>query len=281
VRRCLARLLPLLLALAPVAAAHAHHLPKWEFGLGAAGLNVPAYRGAKGRHNYGLPIPYLAYRGEVMKIDEEGVRGELYRGRRVHFDISLAGNVPVGRDKGGARAGMPALDPIGEIGPALNFFLGGVGDVYRHGGNEFWLRLPVRAAFSVGDPLIAHQGWMISPYFDWVWRRTTERGHWRTSLALGPLFADRKYHNYFYEVTAAQQTAQRDEYHPVGGYSGSRVTLTFSLNTHLWFVGAFARYDTLANARFVDSPLVETERYFALGIAVARIFAHSAARAPH
>jgi len=260
------------------APAYAYHLPVWEAGLGAASLRLPAYRGAKGQDFYWLPVPYLAYRGDTVKIDEEGVRGELYQGPRVLLDFSLAGNVPVSGDKYSARVGMRGLDPVGEAGPAMNVFLFQAANSSEH---QFWLRLPLRAVVSVGDPLLEHQGWVFSPYLDWVWRRETGGSHWRTSLAVGPIFASEQYHNYFYEVTADDITAARAEYHPGSGYSGSRVTFTFSLNTRQWFIGAFARYDDLRGAEFVESPLVETDRYFALGIAVMKIFARSEARAAH
>lgn len=270
--------LVLVISLLLAAPAHAYHLPVWEFGLGAASLYLPAYRGAKGQELFALPVPYLAYRGDTVKIDEEGVRGELYQGPRVQLDFSLAGNVPVSGDKHSARAGMSNLDPVGEAGPAMNVFLFQAPNSAEH---RFWLRLPLRAVVSVGDPLLEYQGWVFSPYLDWVWRRANGAGHWRTSLAVGPMFASQHYHDYFYEVTAADATAERGEYHPNSGYSGSRVTFTFSLNTRRWFIGAFARYDDLRGAEFVESPLVETDRYFALGIAITKIFARSEAKAPH
>jgi outer membrane scaffolding protein for murein synthesis (MipA/OmpV family) len=266
------------IAIVLAAPAYAYHLPVREGGLGAATLYVPAYRGAKDQKFFWLPVPYLAYRGDTVKIDEEGVRGELYQGPRVQLDFSLAGNVPVSGDKHSARAGMRDLDPVGEAGPAMNVFLFQAENSPEH---QFWLRLPLRAVVSVGEPLLDDQGWVFSPYLDWVWRRTNGNGYWRTSLAAGPMFASRRYHNYFYEVTAEDVTAARNEYHPGSGYSGSRATFTFTLNTRRWFIGAFARYDDLRGAEFVESPLVETDRYFALGVAVMKIFSRSEAKAPH
>ena len=70
--------------------AAAYHLPKWELGLGAGVLRMPAYRGALGRKNTWLPVPYLAYRGGRFKVDEEGVRGTLLHRERFHLDFSVA-----------------------------------------------------------------------------------------------------------------------------------------------------------------------------------------------
>jgi len=260
--------------------AEAYHLPKWEWGLGVGGLNVPAYRGAKGHKRYLLPVPFIAYRGEAVRMDEDGMRGRLFESERIHLDLSIAGNLPVPEDDDGARVGMPNLDPVGEFGPTLDISLVRNGE--RHQGEaSIWLRFPVRAAISVGDPFIAQQGWVFSPYVDLSYRKGASRSHWRTSLALGPLYATRRYHEYFYKVPTEFVTAQRPQYQPDGGYSGSRVTLTLVMNSKNWFVGVFARYDKLNGAVFEDSPLVEINHYFAMGFAVSRIFGSSSEKAPH
>ena len=258
----------------------AFHLPKWEFGLGAGALNLPAYRGASGRKNIGLPVPYLAFRSEYFKIDEEGMRGELARKNNWRLDFSVAGSLPVS-DSDGVREGMPDLDPIGEIGPSLEWMMATEG--HRHVGweQQWWLRMPMRAALSVGDPLLGHRGWVFSPYLDWVWIKGVEKARWRWSLAAGPIFTDRRYHDYFYSVPSAYAEPGRLAYEAEAGYSGSRMTLTLSVNSKKWFIGGFARYDDLHGAVIDDSPLVETRGYFAFGVAVSRIFMRSEEYAPH
>ena len=273
---------PLILAVFLVipVSAEAYHLPKWEWGVGVGGLSAPAYRGAKGRINYLIPIPFIAYRGDAVRMDEEGMRGRLFESNHVRLDLSVAGNLPVPEDDETARAGMPDLDPVGEFGPTLDFSLIRAGK--RHDGEaSVWLRFPVRAAFSVGEPLVDQQGWVFSPYFDLRYRKGVTRSHWRVSLSLGPLYATRRYHEYFYKVPAKYATATRPQYQPDGGYSGSRATLSLVMNSRHWFVGIFARYDKLNGAVFEDSPLVEVDDYFAAGFAVSRIFGSSAEKASH
>ncbi len=260
--------------------AAAYHLPKWEFGLGAGGLHVPSYRGASDRKNIGLPVPYVAYRGDRFKVDEDGMRSELLQKNRMHLDFSVAGSLPVSSG-GSAREGMPDLDPIGEIGPSLKFLLGQQG--HRHQGweQQWWLRIPLRAALSVGDPLIGHQGWVFSPYLNWVWIKGVAQARWRWNLSAGPIFASRQYHDYFYTVSDRYADVGRPAYAATAGYSGSRVTLGLSMNSKKWFVGAFVRYDNLRGAVFEDSPLVETRRYLAVGVGVSRVFMQSSGHAPH
>lgn len=262
------------------ASAQAYHLPLWEWGAGVGGLYLPAYRGAKGSQYYALPFPYVIYRGDIVQVDEEGMRGRLFKTDRIVLDLSLAGNVPVPKDQSGARAGMPKLDPLGEIGPTLDFSLWR-GGKRSQGETSLWLRLPMRVAVSVGEPLIANQGWVFSPYLDLGFRKGASRSFWRVSLSLGPLYASRRYHEYFYKVADKYATATRPAYQPDAGYSGSRATLSLVVNSRHWFFGAFARYDRLEGAAFEDSPLVESRSYLATGFAVSWIFGASKEMAPH
>jgi hypothetical protein len=228
-----------------------------------------------------LPFPYVAYRGERLRVDEEGVRGKLLERRRVRLDFSVAGNLPVESEDDGPRADMPRLDPIGEIGPSLDLSLWQRGDRHVDGETEFWLRLPVRAALSAGDPLLAHRGWVFSPSLDLVYRKGRARSLQRWSLSMGPLYASRRYHDYFYEVDAEYVSATRTEFHPDSGYSGARATLSLSVNMDKWFVYGFVRNDVIRGAVFEDSPLVESGHFFAMGVAVSRVFAASEIMAPH
>lgn len=262
------------------APAAAFHLPKWELGLGAGVLHMPAYRGALGRENIWLPVPYVAYRGERFKADEEGLRSTLVERERFVLDFSLAGNLPVSASDG-AREGMVDLDPIGEIGPSLDIALGRHGERHLGWEQQWWLRLPLRAALSVGEPWVAHRGWVFSPYLNWVWIKTGEAARWGWNLSAGPIFASRAYHDYFYRVGADDVTATRPAYAATAGYSGQRVSLALSMNSRKWFVGGFVRYDDLHGATFEDSPLVETRGYLVLGVAVSRIFLQSERYAPH
>lgn len=272
--------LPWLMCLLFSVPAAAYHLPKWELGLGAGVLRMPAYRGAAGRENTWLPVPYVAYRGGRFKVDEEGVRGTLLQRERFHLDFSVAGNLPVSGNKG-AREGMSNLDPIGEVGPSLEVMLGQLGDRHHEWEQQWWLYLPLRAALSAGDPLIGYRGLVFSPNVNWVWLKGAARSRWRWNLSAGPIYASRTYHDYFYTVGADDVTTVRPAYDAEAGFSGKRVSLTLSINSRKWFVGGFVRYDDLHGAVFEDSPLVETRGYLAVGVAFSRIFLQSSENAPH
>jgi len=255
----------------------AFHLPLWEFGLGAGALNAPHYRGSKTREDIFLPVPYIIYRGDFLKIDREGIRSELMKNDRLRLDISLAGNIPVPKSSDSARVNMPGLDPLGEIGPELEIKFWET----EANENNLSLKLPYRLVFSVGDPIIEYQGWSFSPYLNYQinWRRTTSLH--RVNISIGPIYASNRYHDYFYSVAPKYVTPDRSEYDAESGYSGSRITVTFSRNTRKYFFGAFARYDDLDGAVFEDSPLVETNSYFIFGVAFAWVISSSSETVPH
>jgi len=247
-------------------AAFAYELPLWEFGLGAGVLQAPYYRGSKSTETIILPIPYLTYRGDFLKIDHEGIRGQFFKRDKYRLDISLAGNVPVPKSRSSARSGMPSLDPVGEVGPELEINIWNDREAIEQG---VYLKIPYRLVFSVGNPILAYQGWSFSPYLNYTLIMRNSPTVTKYSLSVGPIFADSNYHNYFYKVAPKYQTSDRPTYTATAGYSGSRITLTITGNAKNYFAGAFARYDNLENAVFTDSPLVETKNYFIFGVAFA------------
>ncbi len=253
----------LLVTIAP--AANGQQLPRWELGIGLGALNLPYYRGSDIYRNYAAPYPYITYRGERLNIDRGGIQGHLFKTDRVKLDISLAAGIPVSSDGDSPRAGMPDLDPTVELGPSLEFNLWQA----SHKHQSLSLKLPVRSAHSIGgDGLFKHRGWTFSPFLEYT-AESLKHDDWKTSISIGPLYADRDYHNYFYEVRPAYVTAARSEYRATRGYSGARTTLTIRKHlTDKLQLGAFARFDTLKNSVFEESPLVSTKHYRALGIAL-------------
>jgi outer membrane protein len=257
--------------IAPASAADLHSLPRWEIGVGLGVLSLPFYRGASGGRSYVVPVPFIQYRGEHLRVDEEGIRSYLFRRNGARLDFSLAGGVPVSSDGTSARRGMPSLDPTVEIGPSLEFLLWHPKERDR----ALWLKFPLRAALSVALKNIEYQGWVFAPYLDYRMIKGGRSEPWTVTLSLGPQFADRRYHDYFYEVTSAYATPQRPEYHPATGYSGSRITLGLQKRLGSYWLGAFLRYDDLHGAAFSDSPLVQQGHYYALGAAVIKLLAVS------
>ena len=101
--------------------AAAEDKPLWEFGLGAGAVSFADYRGADTTHVYVLPLPIFYYRGQFLKSDRRGIRGELFSQDWIELNISANATTPVRRNA--ARAGMPDLRSTVEIGPSLDLHL--------------------------------------------------------------------------------------------------------------------------------------------------------------
>lgn len=247
--------------------AHARKLPKWEAGIGIAGLNLPDYRGADERSTYLLPLPYLIYRGDFIRADREGVRGILLDSERLALNLSVNGTLPVSDENNNARRGMEDLQPTVEIGPTLDLKIWRS----RDGSSELDLRLPVRGSFAIDTPP-QHIGWLAYPNLYLQVRSPFGMDGWQMGLAAGSYIADRHYNAYFYSVAPAYATAARPAYRASSGYGGSQVTWTLSKRFSDYWTGFFVRYDALSGAAFEDSPLVKKRNAVSAGFAIAWIF---------
>ncbi|MHB9100539.1 MAG: MipA/OmpV family protein [Sulfuricella sp.] len=259
----------LLLALGHIPlCSHAGDVPLWEAGAGVAVLEFPDYRGSDEKHAYVLPVPYVVYRGEFMKVDRERVRGLFFKTDKAELDVSLNGSVPVKSADNRARQGMPDLDPTLEVGPSLNLFLLHSEPKKTH----LELRLPVRPAIDINAKYL---GYVFQPQLNLDVRDLGGNAGWNLGLAAGPIFADQRYHQHFYGVDSAYATASRPAYTARGGYAGSQFISALSKRFPRYWVGGFVKWDTLHGAVFEDSPLVKRKQNFTAGFAVSWIFAES------
>lgn len=261
--RILCQCLAFLAALAP-GAARAVEKPLWEVGLGVAVIDFPDYRGADERHTYALPLPYFIYRGEVFQSDRDGARSRFFKNDRFDLDISLNGSIPVESSDNAARNGMPDLDPTLEIGPKLGIKL--LRNQAR--GVQVGLTLPVRTVIATDFSGARNVGWVFEPRLDADFKRTWLGEGWNVGVTLGPLFGDKRFHNYFFGVAPEFATAQRAAYTADGGYGGLRLLAALSKRFPSFWFGAFVRADTLAGSVVEASPLVRQKKSYAVGFAV-------------
>lgn len=255
----------LLLWLAGTAAAT--EKPVWELGAGLGFARLPHYPGADDHHNYLLPVPYFVYRGEYFRADRSGLMGVIYDSDRLDLRLSLAGSIRVDSGDNEARRGMDDLDFVVEAGPTLQY------DLYQHDKRLLRLELPVRAALALGggDEFLNPIGWTTNPrlYLRQEW------GDWTASTSIGPVFSDRSYHRYYYDVDRRFVTEQRPYYEAQAGLTGTRLSLSVWYSSRNWIAGTFFNYYSLQNAANRDSPLVRQDDYLAVGVAVAWVFARS------
>ena len=255
------------------AAIAAEEKPLWEAGMGVATVSFPAYRGSDQSQAFVLPTPYFVYRGEFLKADKDGVRAELLDADRVKVTLSGALSPPAYSRDIHVREGMPDLRANFEVGPQLNLTLW-ESDNRRQ---ELKLLLPLRAAFTL-ERNPKSIGWVFHPKANIDFGGIPGLTGWNAGMQVGPLFGDRKQHQYFYGVDAANATAVRPAYQAKAGFAGMQYILGISKRYDKTWVGAFLRYDSLRGATFADSPLVRTRNYVAGGVAVSWILGESAER---
>ena len=249
--------------------ASAKEEPLWELGLGAGAVAFEDYRGSNTTHAYPLPVPYVLYNGKFLKADRDGVRGTLFNQDRLEINLSFNLTTPVRNDR--ERSGMPDLRSTVELGPSFDLHL------FRSGNDrvKLDLRMPLRAAATVeSSPRII--GWTFSPRLNVDLKDPFGLPGWNLGLLAGPLFADRRYHEYFYSVAAQFATASRPEFQASGGYAGTQTLAALSKRYPKFWVGAYMRYDTLAGAAFLDSPLVQRKSYWTGGFGFAWMIKQSA-----
>jgi len=261
-----------MLLLAGISAGHAFaaEKPLWELGIGMSALSFPDYRGSDESSFLAIPFPYVVYRGTFFKADKDGIRGAFFDSDRVELNVSVGASVPVKSDDNRARQGMPDLQPTVEFGPSLDL------NLWRSHDRRYQLdlRLPVRAAVTVLGG-VEDVGWEFSPRLALDVTDVAGLDGWNLGLLAGPIYGSERSHDYFYTVAPRYATADRPAFDASEGYAGSQFLMSLSKRYSKIWVGAFARWDSLAGAVFVDSPLVRSENYFAAGVGIAWVFRES------
>lgn len=241
----------------------------WEMGVGMTGLNLPLYPGSGQDSDYVIPFPYLRLESKYLDLDR-GVQGKLLKTSRVRFSVSGGLGVPVNSEDSIARRGMPDLDTVLQIGPSLDLIFNANEQKRR----EFRFELPLRLAVSTDFKSARNTGWLLEPRLVYEARRRNRAG-WAYEFLAGGRFATDRYHAYYYDVAPQYVTATRPQYNAGSGYSGAFTELVASWRRRDLIYFAWMRYQYLGNAVFADSPLVEDNNYFFVGIGLNWLFAES------
>ncbi len=239
-------------------------LPTIELGVGFGGQVLNDYRGSKESQTRVLPLPFVIYRGNFLKADRGGVRTELFSTDRFELNISAAVALNGGSGDNELRQGMPELGSMFEIGPSLNVNLSG--EDFKQG----WvLRFPVRVAYSAGGDGDGPQGYLFNPKLTYI--KPNFYGGWKARVNFAGLYGSEKFHDYYYTIDSPFVTEERPYYKAKSGFSGIYGKIALTKRSNKWSYGFSLRYDYLKGATFADSPLVETDQYYALSFGIARI----------
>lgn len=260
------------------AAAHAEQpvplrpaLPLWEVGGIAAGVSQQAYPGSDQQARRALVLPYLVYRGKLLRADDRGAGLRAVRTEDFELDVSFAGSLSSGSETLRAREGLARLGTLLEAGPVGRWFLNG-----RQASDRLTLELPLRGVFEARDPG-RHRGMSFEPKIG-LQRRGP--GVWSHGGSVSALVGDRRLGATFYEVAPAEARPDRPAHAGRGGLIAWRVSANVgrALTPDLRFY-AFGRFDSVAGAANRDSPLVRRTHGGSLGIGLSYAFMRSTAAA--
>lgn len=243
--------------------------PIYELGLGAIHLDVPNYPGSASSTQRTIPFPWIIYRGELLRADEEGSRLKLVGSDRFELGFSGGFNFPIESRKNQARKGMPDTNALLGLGPGLLYRVPVGSKLHR-----LTLGLGVRVNFSIETNLtqITNQGYIIEPYVrHWFKLSEESRVTFLTGLSLSA--AESKYQAFFYDVPKRYETTERDAYRSKGGFFDLAVSVGTSIEairTLTVFGGFF--YSNLSLSANRHSPLMETNYNTGLAVGLSWMF---------
>lgn len=237
--------------------------PKWEAGILVAAFHRSLYPASAQTQSRLLPVPFVIYRGEHLRVGEEGViKAVAIDKPRFKVDLSLGAAFNVNSDDSVAREGMPDVDFIFEIGPQVSFLL----DDSEQ--SKTWINLQLRKVFSTDFSRIDDRGYILQPEIAYQ-----GKGLWSDNdtfkLTFSPLFATKKTHQYFYQVDKQFMTNERPAYNASGGYLGAEITLLnrFSIrrDISIFVKSTLGLYTGASNE---DSPLFEKKLNYGFGLGI-------------
>ncbi|MEL6367006.1 MAG: MipA/OmpV family protein [Pseudomonadota bacterium] len=245
----------------PSSSANGEGLPLWEVGVGVGGAWTPDYPGATSQTARGLPLPVVIYRGNFLRIGDGNVAsGQLFQSDKVDFGISLNGSFDAESDDVGARAGMPDLGFVFEVGPEIEIQLA----QFAEGTRRIELELPVRAAFSFDDDGLRDRGFVFNPELEYEHEFADRQFEW--SISISPAFASERLQSYFFDVAPEFATADRPDFSASGGYLQTRLGLGLQWRGEGRFAAVGVSYAFLDDSTNEDSPLFRQDYGLSVGL---------------
>jgi outer membrane protein len=247
------RIAPLMLGAAMSLPAQAQQLPVFEVGIAGGGGTIPAYPASSQNRWRGLAVPYMIYRGDIFRADDSGMRARASLADDIELSVSASGGFQAASSDVTARAGMPDLDWLGEVGPNLRFILWR--DQDEAAPARIVVDTPLRAVFSTDWSSVSFRGFTFSPDIAYERLHLFSR-HARLRVAAGALFGTDAYTDYFYSVEPEYARPGRPAYEASAGYVGARLTLSYRLPlTERLSVVVGGRVENFTGAANADSPL--------------------------
>lgn len=242
--------------------------PLWEIGIGAVAASQPAYPGSATNTNQVSALPFVIYRGDVVRAEQGNVGLRALKTPRYELDVGFSASLGSSATDVPERIGMRDIGTLVEFGPRLKINLGDV----SQGRSGIRLDLPVRGVFDLNDSF-TNRGISFEPQLSFD---VALPGGWRGGVGLSAVFGTQKLNETFYTVTAAEALATRPAYSAQGGLLSTRASFGASkkLTPDLRALG-FVRLDSVASGANSSSSLITKNSGASIGIGLAYTFGRS------
>jgi MipA family protein len=222
--------------------------PLWELGVGLGAARTPAYIGANETVQRILPVPYVIYRGDIFRVDQDGAGARLFRGENWLFDIGFSAGLDGNNKELAARKGMSKLGPTFEFGPRFRWFV-----AKPSPGELLSFNVPLRAVVEINGGLKG-QGAVLEPTVRY------DNDHFFQGIGLvaqaGVLVGEKKINAHYYGVDPQFATLTRPAYVAKSGLMATKVSaVLYKELTPDFSVAVFARWDNSSSAANELSPL--------------------------
>ncbi len=242
--------------------------PKWEFGVGGGYFDGFDYPGSIDSNRRALALPFFIYRSERFRFGGGGLSAVAIEEPRLKLDWSVAASLNATNDPGGARAGMPDIDFLIEIGPRLIFR---ALDVESGSGRSYRIdwSTKLRGVVSTDFGSVTDRGFVFESSL--TGRIGNVTGNNRITLvgALSARAASERLNDYFYEVRQEFVTPEREAFDARAGLIDIRATagVGFRLpyRVRLFVAATTGFYDNAANR---DSPVHQAKRSTSMAVGV-------------
>lgn len=243
-------------------------LPLWEAGLIGINVNQLAYPGSDQLVRRNFVLPYLIYRGDILRADRNNVGLRAFKTDALELDMGFAGSLGSSDDDITVREGMDDLGILVEAGPRLRWTLSE--DFF---GATVRADFPLRAVFDLDDSL-RYSGVSFEPGLNADLITAAQTFY---SFGVSALFGNERLNDYFYQVSEADVTAQRPFYDAQAGLIALRGSASVGKKfSDKWRGFGFARYEWTQGAKNANSPLLVQTGGWSFGVGITYIWAESA-----
>ena len=245
--------------------------PLWEIGAVGVAVSQQAYPGSAEHVGRALPLPFLIYRGEFLRVEKSNAGIRAFKSNDLDLDIGVAASLGSKSDTAGVRAGMPVLGTLVEFGPRLNWRIWD-----KPGQGRLHAEFPLRGVFDLSRSL-QRTGTAFEPELRYDLRSASG---WSYGANVGAVWGDSRLADTFYGVAPVYATAARPAYAAKSGLITWRLSGSMShLLTPDLRVFGFARVDTVSGAANAASPLVQKTSGLSLGLVLSYTWMQSERRA--